>query len=108
MFAVREGMKQINGEIVDTFERNVDFGGVHMEVEAGTTGFGNVPDEDARGYIRIKSNRGDFFSKITTDDMDRPRQVEITVSGEMELRALLKAVQFATQALADMCDDNID
>ena len=38
MYAIEEGLQKINGEMVETFEREVTCGNTVLEVEAGTTG----------------------------------------------------------------------
>ncbi len=39
MYAIHEGMKMVNKEVVDTFEREVTEQKVKFVIEAGTTGF---------------------------------------------------------------------
>ena len=101
MYAVSEGMKQINGVVVDTFEREVKRAGTSFEVEAGTTGF----CDDARAYVRLKAKDGDFFARVKKDDSDRVNGVEIAVSGNAEVLALLESLEFVFRTLMETCDD---
>lgn len=39
MYAISEEIKKINGEVVETFEREVTDGNTALRVEAGTTGY---------------------------------------------------------------------
>ena len=39
MYAIEEGMKKINDEVVDTYSRTITDHGTELEVEVGTTGY---------------------------------------------------------------------
>ena len=101
MYAVSEGMKQINGVVVDTFSRGVERGGTAFEAEAGTTGF----CKEARGYVRVTAKAGDFFARVAKDDAGKPKGVEIAVSGCAELLALMESLEFAVRALMETCEE---
>ena len=104
MYAIREGMKQINSVIVDTFERDVERADAHLEVEAGTTGF----CEEPRAYVRISAKEGDFFARVAKDDAGKPTGVEIAVSGNPEILAIMEALHFAVEAIMETCQENED
>lgn len=109
MYEIREGMKQINGVVVDTFERDVDRAGTLLEVESGTTGFcGGKREEGGRAYVRITAKNADFFAKVNTDEKGRPHEMEIAVSGDAEILALMEALHFAYLALAETCAEEND
>ena len=39
MYAIEEGLQKVNGEYVETFEREVTCGNTELGVVAGTTGY---------------------------------------------------------------------
>ena len=51
MYAITEGAVKINGEMVNTFEREINEGKTVLEVTAGTTGAGTAA-------TRAKRDRG--------------------------------------------------
>ena len=109
MHEIRTGLKQINGVVVDTFERDVDRAGALLEVESGTTGFcGGEREEGGRAYVRIRAKNADFFAKVNTDEKGRPQEVEIAVSGDAEILALMESLHFAGTALMETCADEND
>lgn len=102
MFEIREGMKQVNDVVVDTFERDIMEGDTFMEAEAGTTGFcGGNREEGGRAYVRISALNADFFARVTKDEKGRPDGLEIAVSGDDDIMALVKALWFAHRALIE-------
>ena len=70
MYAITEGVAKINGEIVDTFEREISDGRTALEVEAGTTGFVGEDCRNAGGrtYIGINCICGDFYFEPVKND----------------------------------------
>lgn len=104
MHAISEGMKQINNVTVDTFCRDIDHAGVHFEVEAGTTGL----CKDSRAYMRLTAEDGSFFARLQTDDVGKPRGVEIAVTGCAEILSLLETLEFTFRAIADAIEENDD
>lgn len=109
MYEIRKGMKQINGVIVDTFERDVDRAGALLEVESGTTGFcGGDREEGGRAYVRIRAKSADFFAKVNTDENGRPQGLEFAVSGDAEILALMESLHFAYLALMETCAEEND
>ena len=64
MYAIDEGMQKINGEMVETFHREVLEGNTNLEVEAGTTGYkgGCCRNAGGRTYLSLLCLSGDFFS----------------------------------------------
>lgn len=103
MFAIDEGIKKINGEIVDTYEREVKETGCRLLVEAGTTGYkgGICRDAGSRTYIRIFAAQGDFFFCPVTDGEENMVGVEIAACGDAGLNALMKSLDFIQQVLND-------
>ena len=63
MYAIRESKIKVNGEMVPTFCRSVQEGGVTMLVEAGTTGYRGGDDRDSGGrtYVSLLCCAGDFL-----------------------------------------------
>ena len=39
MYAIEESVQKINGEVVETFQREICDGNTNLEIEAGTTGY---------------------------------------------------------------------
>lgn len=96
MYAIEEGMKLINGVVTETFERKIEPGLSLYEVEAGTTGY---QSDDTRAYFRITAHAGDFFARVSKES----NQVEIAVSGEEGLKAMLDSLLFAMKAMIEQC-----
>ena len=106
MFEVREGVSCVNGEVFQTFERDARDGHAHLEVEAGTTGFrGGGRQEGGRAYVRISAENADFFARVIEDDNKRPRGIVMAVSGDDELVALIKSLEFALEVLQDQAQE---
>lgn len=103
MFAINEGKKKINGESVDTYERDIRETGCRLVAEAGTTGYrgGICRDAGSRTYIRILSMKGDFYFCPVTDGDENMAGVEIAACGDAGLNAVIKALDFIRQALDD-------
>ncbi len=102
MYAINEEMKMINGEVVETFEREITEGKTILRAEAGTTGYkGGERRSGSRTYLCINCLRGDFhFSEVTDSDGTAVGAV-IACCGDEGLNALLKALEFAAQAMND-------
>lgn len=98
MYAIEEGMKLINGEVVDTFEREITEGKTTIQVEAGTTGYrGGGRQSGSRCFFRVKCLGGDFhFSTLSEGE-----GIEIACCGDDSLSALMKALEFSCQAMND-------
>ena len=108
MYAIEEGIKKINGEVVETFIREIAETNTGLLVEAGTTGYkgGICRDMGGRTYLSIVCECGDFhFSPVTdghvTDETKRLIGIEIACCGDAGLTALMKALEFAQLALND-------
>ncbi len=107
MYAISEGIAKINGEVVNTFEREVTQGDTVLEVAAGTTGYKKTADRagGSRTYIGLDCINGDFhFSPITDEDGDVVG-VEIASCGNESLTALLKVLAFASKVLDEQRRD---
>ena len=117
MYAIEEGLQKINGEVVETFIREIAETNTGLLVEAGTTGYmgGICRDMGGRTYLSIVCECGDFhFSPVTssvtdshvtddhvTDEKKRLIGIEIACCGDAGLTALMKALEFAQSALND-------
>ena len=103
MFAIEEGLKKINGEMVETFSREVTETNTGLLVEAGTTGYkgGICRDSGGRTYISIVCECGDFHFGTVKDDAGRIVGVEIACCGDAGLNAIMKALEFAHEAIND-------
>lgn len=101
MYAIEEGLKVINHEKVDTFQRDVEGSKTQLQVEAGTTGFkgGCCRDTGGRTYLRVACEKGDFLFE--------PEENGFTMAccGDDALSAVLKVLDFAQQVLRDQCCD---
>lgn len=104
MFAIEEGVQKINGEIVDTFCREVTDALVKLQVEAGTNGYADDPERDggSRTYVSIVCDHGDFHFEPVKNDRDQIAGVKIACCGDGGLSAMIKAFEFARKALADL------
>ena len=107
MYAIEEGLKKINGETVETFSREVVETNTGLLVEAGTTGYkgGCCRDAGGRTFISIVCECGDFhFGSVKNED-GQIVGVEIACCGDAGLNAIMKALEFAREAINDQrCD----
>ena len=103
MYAIEEGIKKINNEMVETFARTVTEPNTEMEVEAGTTGYKGTPCRKGGGrtYLRLECWAGDFHFGTITDEDGNGIGVEIAACGDAGLNAIMKALEFAHQAIND-------
>ena len=103
MYAINEEVKKINGELVETFEREVVNGNTLLRVEAGTTGYkgGCCRDTGSRSYLCIDCLCGDFHFSEVTDEDGTAVGVQIACCGDDGLNTLVKALEFAVQAMND-------
>ena len=109
MFEIREGVTCVNGELFQTFERDAREESACLEVEAGTTGFcGGGRESGSRAYVRISNESTDFYARVTQDDHKRPNGVVLAVCGDNDLMALIRALEFAVQALRDQVNEVTD
>ena len=55
MYAIEEGLQKVNGEYVETFEREVTCGNTELGVVAGTTGYkgGCCRNAGGRTYLSL-------------------------------------------------------
>ena len=98
MYAITEGVAKINGEIVDTFEREISDGRTALEVEAGTTGF-------VGAYIGINCICGDFYFEPVKNDNGQISGIKIACCGDDGLDSILQALGFVMQALTDQVNE---
>ena len=103
MVAIEEGLQKINGELVETFQREVVCGNTDLEVEAGTTGYkgGCCRNAGGRTYISLLCLNGDFFFGPIKDDEGRFAGITIACCGDEGLNAIMKALEFCQQAIND-------
>ena len=68
MYAIEEGLQKINGEMVETFQREVVCGNTDLEVEAGTTGYkgGCCRDAGGRTYLSLLCLPDNFSFQVST------------------------------------------
>lgn len=107
MYAIEEGMRKINGEMVETFQREVSCGNTGLEIEAGTTGYkgGCCRKAGGRTYLSLLCLSGDFFFDPIKDDEDHIAGIAIACCGDEGLDAITKALEFAHSAINDQrCD----
>lgn len=107
MFAIEEGIQKINGETVETFSREIAEVNTGLLVEAGTTGYkgGICRDAGGRTYLSIVCQCGDFHFSPVKDDEGRQVGVVVACCGDAGLNAIVKALEFAQEALNDQrCD----
>ena len=107
MFAIEDGLQKINGEMVETFQREVTCGNTDLEVEAGTTGYkgGCCRNAGGRTYLSLLCLSGKFFFGPITDDAGNIAGITIACCGDDGLDAIMKALEFAYTAIDDQrCD----
>ena len=92
MFAIEKGMMKINGEKVETFEREVNCGCAELLVTAGTNGYKGSGCRIAGGrtYLNLMCLDGDFHFIIAC-------------CGDDALDAIMKALIFTGDVLTDQC-----
>ena len=107
MFAITEGLAKINGEVVNTFEREIDKGKTVLEVTAGTTGYKRDVSRagSSRTYIALDCVKGDFHFSPITDEEGKTAGVEIAACGNESLNAIMLALFFAYKVLDDQRRD---
>ena len=103
MFAIEEGLQKICGVTVETYRREVAETNTSLTVEAGTTGYTGTPCRKAgsRTFVAIVCECGDFVFNPVLDESKRIAGIEISACGDAALDALMKALDFARQAVDD-------
>ena len=86
MYAIEEGLQKVNGEYVETFEREVTCGNTELGVVAGTTGY---KGGCCRNAGPIKDDEGNIAG------------ITIACCGDDGLNAIMKALEFAHTAIND-------
>ena len=83
MYAIEEGLQKINGEMVETFEREVTCGNTVLEVEAGTTGYkvGCCRTGCGRTFLSLLCMNGNFFFGPIKDDEGNIAGITIACCG---------------------------
>lgn len=107
MYAIEEGLKRINDKFVETFERTIKEHNTELDVEAGTNGYKGTPCRKAgsRTYLRLVCLEGDFNFEPLVDDDGVVFGIKIACCGDAALDAVMKALDFARDALNDQrCD----
>ena len=108
MYAISEGTKKNNNELLQTFSRTVKNVNTEIEVEAGTTGFrgGCCRDKGARAYLAIDCNQGDYLFEPITDEDGQVVGIEIACCGDDALASLIEVLGFAGRAITEQCEEN--
>ena len=107
MYAIEEGHKRINDKIVETFKRSVMEHHTELLVEAGTNGYKGTPCRKAGGrtYLSLLCLEGDFNFEPIVDDDGVVFGIKIACCGDAALDAVMKALDFARDAINDQrCD----
>ena len=107
MYAIEESVQKINGEVVETFQREICDGNTNLEIEAGTTGYkgGCCRNAGGRTYLSLLCLSGDFFFGPIRDDDGNIAGITIACCGDDGLNAIIKALEFAHTAINDQrCD----
>ena len=114
MYAIEESVQKINGEVVETFQREICDGNTNLEIEAGTTGYkggccrnaggykgGCCRNAGGRTYLSLLCLSGDFFFGPIKDDEGNIAGITIACCGDDGLNAIMKALEFAHEAIND-------
>lgn len=91
--------------LVPIYSRAVDDGGSLYKVTAGTDGTMDGDSEDTRTIIDICNPIGFGLFKAVKDADGNGCGVEITAVGDDDLRALIKALKFATKVLEEEAEE---
>ena len=98
MYEVKKNIRCIDGRKVETFSRRIERGQCNLEVESGTTGFG----EGSRVYLRIENlGMGWFLMQTVQDGCGRETGIEVAAADGHALMSLLEAMAFAFQTYDD-------
>ena len=103
MYAITEGIIRINGEAVNTFEREIDEGKTVLKVTAGTSGYQKDASRagGSRTYLSLDRICGDCHFRPILDGDGKITGIEIAGFGNESLDAMLKALAFAGMVLDD-------
>ena len=103
MYAIEERLQKINGETVETFCREALDGDTALLVEAGTTGYkgGNRRSAGGRTYFSIVCECGDYHFSLVKNNEDKVVGMDIACCGDDGLNTLMKALEFAHEAIND-------
>ncbi len=107
MFAIEAGLQRINGEIVDTYQREVTCGNTELEVEAGTTGYkgGACRNAGGRTFSSLLCLSGDFYFAPIQDESGHTAGITVACCGDDGLNAIMKALEFVHTTIDDQrCD----
>ena len=107
MYAIDEGLQKINGEMVETFHREVIDGNTNLEVEAGTNGYhGGDTGHGSRTYLRIKDQGcTDIHCTVKRNSYDdRANEIEISLGGDTELETMKEALRWMLSILEAQSD----
>ena len=107
MFVIEKSLQKINGEILETFRREVNRIGTSLEVEAGTTGYrgGCHRKAGSRTFLSLLCLSGDFYFEPIKDEAGKVTGITVACCGDDGLDALMKALEFVYAAIDDQrCD----
>lgn len=107
MYAVTENEIDLEGQIIQTYTRDVINANV-LTVEAGTTGYkGGDSGHGGRTYIRIEDAAS---TDITVNPIHNKGNggVEIILGGDAELETIITGLKFIIKVLEDQSNEVYD
>ncbi len=104
MYEVRKDCKCLNGQCVETVSRTVREGDAGFEVEVGTNGF---KGDNSRVYLKlVNCGQNYFMYRLVKDKSNRPVGIELAFDGENAFATLMKAADFAIDAICDQTEES--
>ncbi len=97
MYAIEQNFRNVNGRMVPTFLRDVGYGNVELEVEAGTSGCCC----ESHTCLSLLCLSGGFSFSPIEDEEGHVDGVSIVCHGDDALEAVVKALGFAQKVLND-------
>ena len=93
---VRESKETVSGVSFPTYIADFEEGDICVRVEVGTTGPGG---EEARTYFNVKVLQGGVYTSVFRDSDFDPYGVELAISRDEGIMALLKGFRFMEKVL---------
>lgn len=102
MYEVTSRTREVNGETVETWEREIVDANI-LRVEAGTNGYqGGDTGHGSRTYIRITDESStDISARVIKDKYGDTAGIEIALGGDAELSTMIEALKFITMVLEE-------
>ena len=101
MIEVKRRERNVDGRIIDTFQREVCCCNI-LEVEAGTNGYhGGDAGHGSRTYFRIADLGGTDMEVHAGKDKYGEPYLEVTLGGDSELKTIIESLEFITKCLKD-------